>query len=77
MLKRSITKTQPCSGKEVSGMHPSTQGPGKAEGRQLEMKLQKDAAAKKTVQFQRQKTQKHLSHSRMLQSPLSTDVINP
>jgi len=53
------------------------QGGAEAEGRRLEMKRQKDVAAKKTAWFQRQKTQKQGSHSRTLQSPLSTDVINP
>lgn len=60
-------------------MHPPKQGPGKgpgkAEAKEWEMKLQEDVAAKRTVWFQRKNTD--VSHSRMFQSPLSTDVINP
>lgn len=71
----SISKPQPHSEMELLGMHPSKQQAGKAEGKQLEMELQKDVAAKRTVWFQRWNT--HVSYGRMFQSPLATDVINP
>lgn len=51
------------------------EGPGEAEDKQLEMEARKDAAAKKTNLVS--ETENTERHRRMLQSPLSTDVINP
>lgn len=56
-------------------MPPSREGPGEAEDKQLKMEAWKDVAAKKTNFVS--ETENTEPHCRMLQSPLSTDVINP
>lgn len=68
-------QTPPCSEEEMVGTPPSKQGPGKLEGRQLERRNRRRMWQPKG-QFSF-RDRKHISQSRMLQSPLSTDVINP